>query len=172
MIETRKAKLLANTRKTGSGGTTFRATLPTSWIRQMGLSEDYRDLKLVFNGKEITIKNNKEEVEMLEKLLGVAKVEIEKEIREMSYIDDSDNCDRFLDNLVRELVEKEILKGSDDIDLYYEKEGEIEELADTLLGEVQDYMKKTYESDGEVDKAGNYTGCYYKDKEGLKNWRN
>ena len=64
-MEVRNAKLLVNRRKTGSGGTTFRATLPTSWIREMGLGEETRMLELEFNGKEIIIKNNKEENNML-----------------------------------------------------------------------------------------------------------
>lgn len=60
MKEIRKAKLLANIRKSGIGGTTFRATLPSAWVREMGLSEDIRDLQICFNGKEIIIRNEKE----------------------------------------------------------------------------------------------------------------
>ena len=60
MKEIRKAKLLANVRKSGTGGTTFRATLPSAWVREMGLSEDIRDLQICFNGKEIIIRNEKE----------------------------------------------------------------------------------------------------------------
>ena len=71
-MEVRNAKLLVNRRKTGSGGTTFRATLPTSWIRGMGLGEETRMLELEFNGKEIIIKNNEEENNMLklEEMIG------------------------------------------------------------------------------------------------------
>ncbi len=60
-METRKSKMTVN--KGGNGGVTFRATLPVSWIRQMGLNEDNRDLKLEFDGEKITIVNNKEEKE-------------------------------------------------------------------------------------------------------------
>lgn len=53
MIEERDAKLLVT--KGGSGSSTFRATLPTKWIREMKLSEDVRDLKIAFDGEKIII---------------------------------------------------------------------------------------------------------------------
>lgn len=171
-MEIRKAKLLANTRKSGSGGTTFRATLPSTWIRKMGLSEKNRDLKLEFDGKQIIIKNNEEEVKMMNNLLEKAKMEIEKEMEEMGYIDDSDNADRFLDELARKLVEKEILQGDDDIDLYYEKEGEIEELAEDLLEELNVYTSDKYNL-VKVEHEFGYgydNWCYVKDYEGLVKW--
>lgn len=57
--ETRKAKLIVNS--SGTGSSTFRATLPTKWIRKMGLGEDTRNLKLKFDGKKIIIlKENSE----------------------------------------------------------------------------------------------------------------
>ncbi len=172
MIKVRKAKMIVNRSGGKRGGSsTFRATLPASWVRKMGLSEDARNLKLEFDGKTITIKNNEEEVKMLEKLLKKAMVEVDKEISEMGYIDDSDNYERFLDGLANKLVVKEFVPDEDDIDLYYEKEGEIEQLAEELLEDITDYMKKTYNSEGDTNKSGKYTGCYYKNKEGLKNWR-
>lgn len=57
-MEAREMKLLAT--KGGSGSSTFRVTLPTTWVREMGLNEDVRDLNLHFNSKEIIIKNKKE----------------------------------------------------------------------------------------------------------------
>ena len=57
-MEVRGVNLLAN--KGGSGGYTYRATLPVDWIRAMGLNEENRELVLAFNGKEIIIKNKKE----------------------------------------------------------------------------------------------------------------
>lgn len=53
MREERDAKLLVT--KGGSGSSTFRATLPTKWIREMKLSEDVRDLKIAFDGEKIII---------------------------------------------------------------------------------------------------------------------
>lgn len=40
------------------GSSTFRATLPTKWVREMGLGEDERDIELVFDegNKEIVIR--------------------------------------------------------------------------------------------------------------------
>jgi len=69
-MEIRNAKMIVN--KSGAGSNTFRATLPTSWIRKMELNEETRMLELEFNGKEIIIKNNKEENNMLElkKMIG------------------------------------------------------------------------------------------------------
>lgn len=59
MKEIREMKLLAN-RAGGNAGKNsynFRVSLPSSWIRQMGLHEDNRNLILEFDGKTITIKN-------------------------------------------------------------------------------------------------------------------
>ena len=41
--------------KSGAGNSTFRATLPTKWIREMGLDENTRNLKLKFDGEKIII---------------------------------------------------------------------------------------------------------------------
>ena len=59
-METRKAKMIVS--KSGSGSNTFRATLPTLWVRQIGLDEEHRNLKLFFDGEKIIIKNNEEEI--------------------------------------------------------------------------------------------------------------
>lgn len=67
----RKAKLVVT--KGGSGSSTFRATLPTSWIREMGLDEETRDLILLFDGKKITVL--KEEEEMQEILVDIGPYE-------------------------------------------------------------------------------------------------
>lgn len=171
MLETRKAKMIVNRSGGKRGGSsTFRATLPASWVREMGLSEDQRNLKLEFDGETIIIKNNEEEVKMLEKLLGIAKMGIEKEMEAVGYIDDSDNCERFLDGLARKLVEKELVPDKNDLDQFYEKEGEIEELSEDLLEEIKKHIKKKYKHEGSVNDRGDYTGCYYKDKKGLKKW--
>ena len=57
-METRNAKLIINK----SGGTasekskTYRVTIPNSWIEQLGISEDNREIELSFNGSEITVR--------------------------------------------------------------------------------------------------------------------
>lgn len=166
-MKKRRAKMVVN--KAGSGSSTFRVTLPASWIRQMGLGEDNRHLKLFFDGKQIIIKNNEEEIKMLEKLLSLAKVEIEKEMDRVGYIDDSDNMDRFLDNLAKNLVEKELVPDGD-IELYYEKEAEIEELVEELLKMIKDEVMIDYDSISTTNERGDYLACWYRDLKGLVNW--
>lgn len=58
-METRNARMIVN--KSGSGSYTFRATLPATWIREMGLSENVRDLKLTFDTEKIIIEKDMEE---------------------------------------------------------------------------------------------------------------
>lgn len=58
-MEKRYAKLVST--KGGSGSTTFRATLPSTWVRKMELNEDTRKIILSFDGEKIIIENNKEE---------------------------------------------------------------------------------------------------------------
>lgn len=58
-MKMRLAKLVVN--KSGSGSSIFRATLPTKWIRSMGLDEEIRDIKLeLINNKIIISKDLKE----------------------------------------------------------------------------------------------------------------
>lgn len=61
-MQSRKGKLLVNKSggTAGKGGVTFRATLPSKWIREMGLDETHRQLKLSFNGEKIIIEKNLE----------------------------------------------------------------------------------------------------------------
>ena len=57
MDSKRKAKLIVN--KSGNGtSNTFRATIPQTFIRKMGLGEDERDIEIEFDeiGEEIKIK--------------------------------------------------------------------------------------------------------------------
>ena len=58
MIEKRTARLIVNKSGGTSTANTFRATLPTNWIRQMGLNEDLREIEILFDDakEEITIK--------------------------------------------------------------------------------------------------------------------
>lgn len=56
-MEERKAKLIIN--RSGSGSLTTRATLPITWIKEMGLNENERNLLLKFDGEEIIIKKDK-----------------------------------------------------------------------------------------------------------------
>jgi len=55
-MEERKGTMVST--KAGSGSTTFRATLPAVWIREMGLNENNRELTLTFDGKRIIIEKD------------------------------------------------------------------------------------------------------------------
>ncbi len=52
-MEKRNAKISFN--KSGRGTLTPRATLPISWVKQMGLSEELREVELVFEDNKIII---------------------------------------------------------------------------------------------------------------------
>ena len=57
-METRNAKLIVNK----SGGTasekskTYRVTIPNSWVEQLGISEENREIELCFDGTKITVR--------------------------------------------------------------------------------------------------------------------
>lgn len=56
-MEERKAKILFNKSggTAGKEGITNRVTLPTKWIKEMGLTEDNREVFISFDGEKITI---------------------------------------------------------------------------------------------------------------------
>ena len=60
-MEKRKAKMIVN--ESGSGSATFRATLPSKWIRDMDLGENERNLMLSYDeeNKSIIIKKLEED---------------------------------------------------------------------------------------------------------------
>lgn len=105
----------------------------------------------------------------MKNLLEKAGVKVQEEIKRVGFVDDSDNTDRFLDNLSQELAKEEILKGNEDIDFYYEKEGEIEELQEELLEEIKDKIMNKYNSFSTCEN-GHYEGCYYEIDKEFNNW--
>lgn len=60
-MEKREAKLIVNKSGGTSYGNTFRATLPSSWVRKMGLGEEEKYILLEFNEEkeEIIIRKHK-----------------------------------------------------------------------------------------------------------------
>ncbi|MGL5149398.1 MAG: AbrB/MazE/SpoVT family DNA-binding domain-containing protein [Cetobacterium sp.] len=58
-MEKREAKVLWS--KSGKGSDTTRITLPVTWIRQMGLTYDERELDIYFDEKARTITLKKKE---------------------------------------------------------------------------------------------------------------
>ena len=43
----------------GKGGITNRVTLPTTWIKAMGVTKENRDVEISFDGEKIIIKKQK-----------------------------------------------------------------------------------------------------------------
>ena len=39
----------------GSGGITNRITIPTTWVKEMGITEEQREVNISFGGKKIMI---------------------------------------------------------------------------------------------------------------------
>lgn len=56
-MEERKARVLFNKSggTAGKGGITNRVTIPTKWIKEMGITENNREVFLSFDGQKITI---------------------------------------------------------------------------------------------------------------------
>lgn len=52
-MKTRRLKVLFT--KGGSGSTTTRLGLPSTWVREMGISENEREVEVMFDGEKITI---------------------------------------------------------------------------------------------------------------------
>ena len=80
----------------------------------------------------------------MKNILKDAELRIKNEMEKVGFICDSDNTDRYLDNLSKDLAKEKILKGNDDIDLYYKYETEIEELAETILNEIKENIMCKY----------------------------
>ena len=57
-MEKRKANILFN--KNGKGFLTTRITLPVPWIKDMGLSQDDREVVIEYDDDKITIKKEKD----------------------------------------------------------------------------------------------------------------
>lgn len=106
----------------------------------------------------------------MKNLLKKADLKIQEEIRRIGFIDDSDNTERFLDNLSQELAEKEILRGNEDIGFYYENEYKIEELKEQLLEEIRNKIMSKYNR-FYTHKNGQYIACFYETSDALKAWK-
>ena len=55
-MEQRKLKISFN--KSGSGSISTSIRLPISWIKELGLDQDNRNVEVYFNGDQIIIKKN------------------------------------------------------------------------------------------------------------------
>ena len=59
-MENRTAKIIVNTPggTASKGSTTYKISLPTSWIEQLGIDSADRNVELAFDGEKITITIN------------------------------------------------------------------------------------------------------------------
>lgn len=63
-MQEKKVKVIFNKSggTAGSGGITNRVTIPTTWVREMGVTEGDREVTLEFNGSEIVIRKKHEKI--------------------------------------------------------------------------------------------------------------
>lgn len=56
-MEEKRAKVIFNRSggTAGSGGITNRITIPTKWIKEMGITEEQREVNISFDGEKIMI---------------------------------------------------------------------------------------------------------------------
>lgn len=47
----------------GSGGITNRITIPTTWVKEMGIREEQREVNISFDGEKIIIEKVKESLD-------------------------------------------------------------------------------------------------------------
>jgi hypothetical protein len=57
--------------KGGSGSTTGRVILPSTWLKKMGINKENRSVKVLFNGEEIRIMKNIATIEDIKGMLNV-----------------------------------------------------------------------------------------------------
>lgn len=57
-MEEKRARVIFNKSggTAGKGGITNRITIPTTWIKEMGITEDQREVNISFDGEKIIIK--------------------------------------------------------------------------------------------------------------------
>lgn len=56
-MEEKRARVIFNKSggTAGSGGITNRITIPTKWIKEMGITEEQREVNISFDGEKIMI---------------------------------------------------------------------------------------------------------------------
>lgn len=145
-MEKRKMKISYN--RSGNGGLNPKISLPITFTRELGATEDDREVYIYQIGNKIII--SKEDWKM-EKALEIILEEIKKEIKG-SFICDSDNTDRFVDRTVKEVIR--MLSTEED------EEDNIEDYFDELETKAKEFLNNSYKSVYEV-KNGNYVGYYF-----------
>lgn len=137
--------------KNGQGSRTTRITLPVSWVDTIGVTEEDRKVNIYQVAGEIII--TKEEWQMEEKkALEIILGEVKREIKE-SFICDSDNTDRFIDETIKNTIK--ILSSEDNV------EENIEDYFEELLDKTQKFLNDTYKSVSKILSNGDAIIYYY-----------
>lgn len=89
---------------------------------------------------------------MLEKMFEVVKKNVMEEIEKREFIFDGDNSERFVDNEIKKVIEKNCEDYEEGMDLYF----------DELENKIQNFMRENYKKVGKCDQQGIYTGYFYK----------
>lgn len=57
-MEEKRARVIFNKSggTAGKGGITNRITIPTTWVKEMGITEEQREVNISFDGEKIIIK--------------------------------------------------------------------------------------------------------------------
>lgn len=80
-------------------------------------------------------------------------IECEDEIRNVGYICESDNADRFVENKVKNAI----INASNE----NAKEDNIEKYFDIIIEKTYDYLKENYKRIGKCKANANYEGYFY-----------
>lgn len=145
-MEKRILKMIFN--KSKQGTLSPRITIPSSWTKQLNITEEEREVNIYLINNQIII--SKEELKMDRELMFLEiKNEIKNEMEEKKYICDSDNTDRFVDKLVMNILEN------------FSNQEEIEECAAELIEKANKFLEENYKRIGTVANNGDYIGYYY-----------
>jgi hypothetical protein len=157
----------------------FEAILSEEGVKEKGLEDNIESFcedlgwELWFEEGEyrITIPDFNPYENLIEMCIEEAKTEIENEMKRLGFIDDSDDCQRFLDSLCRKLIENNVLCYSDNensIFQFYNKD--IKELSEDLLQKVRDEIMSDYNTLSETDERGHTGYVYYEIDKQFKNF--
>lgn len=134
--------------KNNKGAISPRITIPTTWTKELNITEEEREVNVYLINNQIIIA--KEELKMNKDLvMAEIKNEIKKEMEEKKYICDSHNTDRFVNKLVMNILEN------------FSNQEEIEECAAELIEKANKFLEENYKRIGTVADNGDYVGYYY-----------
>lgn len=151
-MDKRKAKIIFN--KGGSGGLSPRVTLPITWLREMGVNPDNREVNVYEVAGEIII--SKEEWKMTtDKIYGIVLKEIEKDIKN-SWIDNSDNTYYIYDLIFKavEMFEDEFEEDETAQDVY-------DEISTEVSDKIVEYLVENYKWVSKTATNGDVTVYYF-----------